>query len=654
MSIARMKQLTVIGHSQTKAHLLEQLMVLGVVQIQSQEDKNAKDDWKALVTADGNPEGVSRYDTWISHVSQALEALERYGVMKKPLFKTRKPVTLEEFERVLADKHQIEKQVEGLVGHINKLAQLSAGQNKLETGRLSLLPWQSYDAPLDLIQTRETDILLGTLPVVADVGALEHSLLHELTGVQFQRVNSDAEQHYIAVLCLKAERDKVEDQLKNYGFNRPQFGDLKGLASDRIKEMEAEMEVLAAEKERVLVGIRAEEDKKEAFQYFHDYLILKRNQVAIREQLLVTKKAFYLEGWLPRAAAGKVEALLVAAGCYYELRDPEKDEKTPVLLLNGSFTGPFEAITKLYALPDSRGVDATPFFALSYAIFFGMMLSDAAYGVILAVATFLINKRYRLEGMTGQMMKLFFYCGLSTIFWGVMFGGYFGDMITVAAKLFFDADVVIPALWFNPMDDPMKLLIFALILGTIHLFIGMGLNAYMSIRDGRPFDAFCDVGLWYILIIGLVLLLGGFAAPIGQWMSIVGAGGILLTGGRHKKGIGKITGGLGSLYGITGYLSDVLSYSRLLALGLATGVIAAVVNTLGSLAGGGITGIILFLIAFGVGHGYNIAINALGSFVHSCRLQYVEFFGKFYESGGEAFTPFHENTKYIEIIREEK
>ena len=200
----------------------------------------------------------------------------------------------------------------------------------------------------------------------------------------------------------------------------------------------------------------------------------------------------------------------------------------------------------------------------------------------------------------------------------------------------------------------MKLLIFALILGTIHLFIGMGLNAYMSIRDGRPFDAFCDVGLWYILIIGLVLLLGGFAAPIGQWMSIVGAGGILLTGGRHKKGIGKITGGLGSLYGITGYLSDVLSYSRLLALGLATGVIAAVVNTLGSLAGGGITGIILFIIAFGVGHGYNLAINALGSFVHSCRLQYVEFFGKFYESGGEAFTPFHENTKYIEIIREEK
>lgn len=654
MSIARMKQLTVIGHSQGKAHLLEKLMVLGVVQIQSQEEKNAKDDWKALVTTDSNPEGVSRYDTWISHVSQALDALERYGSEKKPFFKTRKPVTLAEFERVLADKHQIEKQVEGLVSLVNKLAQLSAGQNKLETGRLSLLPWQSFDAPLDLRETRETDILLGTLPAAADVGALEHSLLHELTGVHFHRVNSDAEQHYISVLCLKSQREQVEDQLKNFGFNRSQFGDLRGLVTDRIKEMEAEMEALTAEKEKVLVAIRAEEGKKETFQYFHDYLILKRNQVAIRDQLLVTKKAFYLEGWLPRAAASKVEAVLVEAGCYYELRDPEKDEKTPVLLLNGSFTGPFEAITKLYALPDSRGVDATPFFALSYAVFFGMMLSDAAYGVILAVATFIINKKYRLEGMTGQMMKLFFYCGLSTIFWGAMFGGYFGDMITVAAKLFFDADVVIPALWFNPMDNPMKLLIFALILGTIHLFIGMGLNAYMSIRDGRPFDAFCDVGLWYILIIGLVLLLGGFAAPIGQWMSIVGAGGILLTGGRHKKGIGKITGGLGSLYGITGYLSDVLSYSRLLALGLATGVIAAVVNTLGSLAGGGITGIILFIIAFGVGHGYNLAINALGSFVHSCRLQYVEFFGKFYESGGEAFTPFHENTKYIEIIREEK
>lgn len=648
-----MKKLTVIGHSSVRAQLMENLMALGAVQISGQEEKLSDDQWKTLVTSDSSDGAVARYDNWISNVSQALDAIEKFGKNKSSFFKVRKPVNLADFERMMGGKHQIEKEVEHVVSLANRLTANSASQNKMETGRLSLLPWQSYDAPLELHETKDTDLILGTLPATAEVDQLRRDLEEKMERTVFYLINSDSEQHYGAVICLKTERAEVDDLLKLYGFNKSQFGDLRGTAADRIADFEKQLVNLAAEKEETIKSISAEEGKKESFQYLHDSLVIKRNQTAIREKLLVTKESFYFEGWLPRAQAGKVETLLTEAGCYYLLRDPNKDEETPVLLLNGSFSGPFEAITRLYALPDSRGVDATPFFSLSYAIFFGMMLSDAAYGAILTIATFLITRKYKLEGMTGQLMRMFFYCGISTIFWGLMFGGIFGDMITVVAKTFFQADVVVPALWFNPMTDPMKLLIFALTLGGIHLFVGMGLNAYLSIRDGRPFDALFDVGLWYVLLIGLVLLLAGIAAPVGQWMSIIGAAGILITGGRHKKGLGKITGGLGSLYGITGYLSDVLSYSRLLALGLATGVIASVVNTMGSLAGGGIMGLILFIIAFVVGHGYNIAINALGSFVHSCRLQYVEFFGKFYESGGESFEPFKENTKYIEIIREE-
>ena len=172
-------------------------------------------------------------------------------------------------------------------------------------------------------------------------------------------------------------------------------------------------------------------------------------------------------------------------------------------------------------------------------------------------------------------------------------------------------------------------------------------------------DALFDIGLWYLLLIGLVLFgVGGSVAvglaTVGKWMSIVGAVGILVTGGRNKKGFGKITGGLGSLYGITSYLSDVLSYSRLLALGLATGVVAKVVNTLGSLAGNGIGGLIVFIIVFLIGNVFNIAINALGAFVHSCRLQYVEFFGKFYTGGGRPFEPFAGKTKFVKITNKEE
>ena len=275
------------------------------------------------------------------------------------------------------------------------------------------------------------------------------------------------------------------------------------------------------------------------------------------------------------------------------------------------------------------------------------MLSDAAYGAILTIGSFIILKMFNIEGLMKKIMKLFMYCGISTMFWGIMFGGVFGDMFGISA------------LWFNPVEDPMTLLVFSLIFGGIHLFVGMGIKAYILIKSGHMVDAVCDIFLWYILLIGLVLFgVGNMITPvlseIGKYMSIIGAVGILFTGGRSKKGIGKITGGLGSLYGITSYLSDVLSYSRLLALGLATGVVSQVINTLGKMLGGGIVAIVAMVIVFIIGHVFNLAINTLGSFVHSSRLQYVEFFGKFFEGGGTAFNPFKRRTKYVEIVKEEK
>lgn len=654
MSIARMKKLSVIGHSSIKDELMKELMILGVVEISAQDDKLALDsEWKQLVSKDGNEGDVARYDSWINKVSQALEAIEKYQTGKNPLFRTRKPVKLSEFKKVLKKKQEIETKVDDVVALSNRIAQLNSTENKLETIRLSLLPWKEFDIPLEVSGTEKTDLLMGTVPAVADTELLKKELQEKVERTVVETVGKDAEQNYIYIICLKEDRLDVDDVLKSYGFNRAQFGDLKATTAENIAFYDAQISEVEKERERVIQSIREEEGQKENFQFVHDHLILKRNQSMIRSRLLITEQVFYLDGWLPYAAVDKVESLLSEKECYYELRDPEKEEETPVLLLNGRFNGPFESITKLYALPDSRGIDATPFFALSFAVFFGLMLSDAAYGLILTISTFIILKKFRLEGMASQMFRMFFYCGISTIFWGLMFGGFFGDLIAVFSKTFFNLDIEIPALWFSPMADPMKLLIFSFVLGGIHLFIGMGLNAYMMIRDGRPWDAVFDIGLWYILLIGLVLMLAGIATGLGKVMAIVGAVGILITGGRNNKGIGKITGGLGSLYGITGYLSDVLSYSRLLALGLATGVIASVVNTMGSLAGGGITGLILFIVAFAIGHSYNIAINALGSFVHSCRLEYVEFFGKFYVSGGEAFEPFNENTKYIEILREE-
>ncbi|NLP30427.1 MAG: V-type ATP synthase subunit I [Clostridiales bacterium] len=654
MSIASMKKLSVIGLASEKKALMKSLMRLGVVEITTQEGKMTDEEWSRLVSLDGNESAVSEYDSRLLTIEQALDAFSKYGTEKKPLFQTRKPVKRNDFEQKLKEKEEIEAEAKKIASLSARILELNTEANKVEANKLSLLPWKDYDIPLEVQGTKETEIAMGVVPSVSDVKEFEKDLKEKTERCLVELVNSDAEQHYLFVLYLKGERDEIEDVLKLYGFTRTTFSDLQGSVASNIEAFDKKLSAIAEEKERVIEEIQSRQGSREDVEYLHDSLIIERDQAAIRSRLLLTKKSFYLDGWVPRIALDEVEKLLKDHGCYYEIESPSKDEETPILLLNSRFNSPFESITKLYALPNSKEIDATPFFALSYAIFFGMMLSDAAYGLIITVATFTVMKKFRLEGMAKQLVNMFLYCGISTIFWGVMFGGFFGDMVSVIAKTFFNSDIVFKPLWFEPMQDPMKLLYFSLLLGGIHIFIGMALNAYLSIRDGRLLDAVFDVGLWYLLLIGLALMLVGVAAPLAKWMSIIGAVGILLTGGRHKKGLGKVIGGFTSLYGITGYLADILSYSRLLALGLATGVIAAVVNTMGSLAGGGLKGLILFIIVFIIGHTYNMLINTLGSFVHSSRLEYVEFFGKFYEGGGEAFDPYSEKTKYIEILREDK
>ncbi|MDD2215446.1 MAG: V-type ATP synthase subunit I [Eubacteriales bacterium] len=652
-----MKKLSVIALETGREELMEGLMALGAVEITSQEDKLADDHWKELVALDGNQSDAAGYEAELSSVNQVLEALDRYGTEKKPLFSTRLPVKKEKFKQVLKEREEIQQKVDLILSLLHRMAEVNSAINKAEAGILSLLPWEGWDLPLENKGTIYTDVMIGVLPAGAQVDKLEQVLDEKTRGSILGHLNSDNEQHYISFIGLKEERELAEETLKLFGFTKVQFPDLTDTAAKNIEKYREKLSALQDEKAKLEEAIRAEEGEKDKLRYLYDSLVIARDRADIRNRLLVTGKTFYIEGWVPAIAAESLEKLLGEKGCYYQLEDPEKGEKTPVLLLNGKFSLPFESITRLYALPSSGGLDATPFFSLSFAVFFGLMFSDTAYGIILTLATYLVLKKFRLEGMTYRMIKMFFYCGIATIFWGVMFGGFFGDIITVVAKTFFHKDVVIPAIWFNPMEEPMTLLLFSFALGLVHIYIGMGLKAYLDIKDGRPFDAFCDIGLWYLLLTGGVIWLagamGGIGGPglsaIGKWMTIVGAVGIILTGGRQKKGIGKIIGGFGSLYGVTGYLSDVLSYSRLLALGLATSVIASVVNTMGSLSGGGIKGMIIMVIVGIIGHSYNMAINALGSFVHSCRLEYVEFFGKFYIGGGEAFEPFAQNTKYIEI-----
>ncbi|MFR0824832.1 MAG: V-type ATP synthase subunit I [Anaerotignum faecicola] len=532
---------------------------------------------------------------------------------------------------------------------INRLRGLIAG----------LKPWETLDIPLEMNETEHALVQLGAAPVKTDTVQMTADVQAAAPSVIVQEVSKDKQQKYYAFICLKEEKEQLLEALRPYNFSAVTLADQKGTATEAMHRYEKEIEKNEkniAEDEEILKKLVA---YREHIEFLYDSLMMRRDRARVVGDMVSTEMVFYFDGWMPAKAQPEVEALLKEYEFYYNIEEPDPDdESVPVLLQNNSIVTPFEAVTGMYSLPGRHDIDPTAILAPFYFLFFGLMLSDAAYGLILTTLCAIILKKYKPEGTTHRMIKMFMFCGLSTFMWGALFGGWFGNFFTVAAKTFFGKEFVIRPLWFDPLSEPMRLLVVSLILGAIHLFVGMGVQAYMDIKDGRPLDALFDIGLWYLLLIGIVLFafggkLGAGAVGIGKIMAIVGAVGILLTGGRKKKGIfGKLTGGLGSLYGITSYLSDVLSYSRLLALGLATGVVAQVFNTLGSLAGGGIAGSILLIVVFAFGTVFNIAINALGAFVHSCRLQYVEFFGKFYTGGGRPFAPFERKTKYIKILKE--
>ncbi len=384
-----------------------------------------------------------------------------------------------------------------------------------------------------------------------------------------------------------------------------------------------------------------------------------------------SERAFFITGYAPAKDTGRIEESLTKAfTCVIDIEGIKEDEESPTLLSNNSFSASMEGIVESYGLPKRGEFDPTTIMSFFYVFFFGMMLSDAAYGAIIAAACFVLLKKFpRMSRGMYQSIKMFMYCGISTLIWGILFGGYFGNIVDIVSQKFFGTTITVPALWFIPLNDPMKLLMYSMLFGMIHLFVGLGIKGYMCLKEKKILDFFCDVVLWFMLLIGLILMLlpSEIFSSISQiqivfpdavnlvakGLAIAGAVGILLMSGRDKKNPAlRLALGAYDLYNITGWLSDVLSYSRLLALGLATGVIASVINQMGSMLPNNIAGVILFLVIFVIGHTLNLAINLLGAYVHTNRLQFVEFFGKFYEGGGRAFHPFAPDTKYVDVKEE--
>lgn len=650
MAIVKMHKVSIMGLEQDKTEILEALMNIGVVDISDISDMALFEEWSDLVYSDHNDEEILELESDIEKVKSALEYLSLYDKRKKSLFEPKRAINLDNYRNIVENKEKLQLVVEKINKADEKLIALKNEENRLNNLVSTLTPWKSMDLPVDYTSTVTTDIILGVMPSSVDTNEMIDEISQEIKECFIQIINTDKDQTYLQVIFHKSKREEVLKFLNRKGFNKITF-DLKGTIKENInitfaktKEIEAEGEVL----EKEIAGYVNERDDLEVL---YDYLNIQHDRKEILGRLVNTDKVFILDGWVSDNEIEKFKDNVNNKwhwDCMVDIREGTDKDEFPILLENNKFVQSFELVTELYSLPNPNEIDPNPYMAPFFFLFFGLMLGDAGYGILMALATGIVLYKFKPQGTVSKLLRLLFWGGISTFVWGALFGGWFGDIVEQISLGKFKISPV----WFNPLEEPMKLLLWSFIFGGAHLYVGMGLKAYNLIRKGKVLDAVFDIGFWYIFLTGLVLLLvGGNIKVVGKYMTIIGAVLLVLTQGREEKNIVKKLGkGILSLYDSVGFMSDVLSYSRLLALGLATGVIASVINNIGTLFGFNVLGIIILIITFSVGHIFNILINALGAFVHSSRLQYVEFFSKFYEGGGKPYKPFKINTKYINIV----
>lgn len=666
MAVLQMQRVSICALKRDRSAILEKLQTLGVMEVDTFDADGFE---KTDTSADR-----MGFEKRAQLIENALAILNTYAPEKKSLFASFEGTMLIDRDTYLKAVDQADEIVHetasDLVKANKEVVELQADVLKMENLIEALAPWQSLDIPMAMHGTESTTVMIGSVGAEVTLETIYQRVAErcpELEAFDITEISRDKDARYLAVITMRPQAEQLEEALRSIGFMRPALA-FKDTPAREKASLEQQIKDKKLKIEDTKQFIKDQAIHRQTLQIVSDHFRTKAEKYDILGQLPQSDSTFIVSGY---AAKQKVPAVEKAIGdafdCVIDVADVKEDEIPPTILKNNPFSETMEGVVASYGLPKQGEFDPTTIMSFFYVFFFGMMLSDAAYGALIAIATFILVKKFpRMEAGMKKTLTMFMYCGISTMIWGILFGGYFGDVVDVVSRTFLGKQITIPALWFVPLNNPMKLLVYSMAFGLVHLFVGLGIKGYQEIKAGKMLDFFCDVILWYIFLIGLILMLipsSIFASIIqttivfpaavntlAKGMALAGCIGLVLMSGRaNKNPVIRFALGAYDVYNITGWLSDVLSYSRLLALGLATGVIAQVINQMGSMFGKGIVGAILFVIIFIIGHILNLAINVLGAYVHTNRLQYVEFFGKFYEGGGRPFKPFKNVTKYIDI-----
>lgn len=634
-----MKHLRLLGMEREREALLKAMQDMECVEISSIDGSEealksgfAKPDDKALMSAQ---EASRAYRT-------ALASLDRFAPEKKGMFRKRQGVSRAAFFSAESEENACTA-AEMINKDTRRLGEIESERTKNEALRATLAPWLTVDAPLGGADGALA-VFFGTVGLNVTDDALK-ALADSLDGLlTWQQASSDRSLRYLLVMCHGSVKERALSALRDLGFSTVSFRGMTGTAKENDKALAENLAALEKERQEIEQRIAGLGGKREALLEASDRAAIALRREEAKSRLVGTDKVFLLEGWLPADRCAEIEKTLKPFTCAIETREPTEDEypQVPVQLKNNKLTRPLNMVTEMYSLPAYGTLDPNPLMAPFFILFYGIMMADMGYGLLMMIASVIISKKYRPKGTSGELFSLLGLCGISTFIMGALTGGFFGDFLTQLVAIVSPGTVFALPKLFDPLDDLTMILIGSMALGMVQIVTGMAISLIEKCKRKKFLDAFFEEITWWIVFIGIALLALGKGAAV----LYVGCALVLLGPIVQGKGWGKLTGVFGSLYNhVTGYFGDILSYTRLMALMLAGSVIAQVFNMLAAMPGN----VIAFIIISMLGNAMNFGLNLLGCYVHDLRLQCLEFFNKFYVDGGKPFHPMTLDTEYVDL-----
>ncbi len=679
MALVKMSRLTLIALDGDKQKIFDEIVKSGCVEISECEETEycVKSDNKEQM--DGLETDIRRLDFVMRIIGDAVDRVngdkkgkDKLSLPKPAMSRPRYELTFEQFNDLSAIKDEIFAKADRLENLRDSIINANGEITRIDNEIRAEAVFLPLEQPVSHFRdTAHSFNAVGTLPSenfeeLADAFAAE-----ELASLE--KLNEYDGETLVCAVCHKS-REEFWNGLSKYGFRRAEslHPYTPSEKTDKLKAERALLEKQISGYTEEIISFIPDYDK---FRLVSDRLNLSYKQLAADGGFAKTAKTFVMSAFVPSEKEEAVtEAIYsVTEDVIVAFAEIGEGEYAPTLARNNGFVSSFETVTNMYTPPSYHEPDPNPVMSVFYFLIFGLMTADIGYGAVLALGGLTLSFLIKQNTGMRQLAKLLGVCGFSTMLWGAIFGSFFSLDISLWFSGCPDWYPLLP----SPVDFPIVTMIASLVLGIFHIMAGIACNAYKLAKRKDWAGMIFDALIWEVFFVGLIMLAlkpgcdmiigNGTLENVKQPQIIalqyapdltmaglicmgVALAVVLFTGGRKNKGLfGKLKGGFGGIYGVINYFSDVVSYVRIFGLMLSGAVFGLIVNQIAGMLMSSAAGYIFAVVVLVIFHLFNLALAALGAYVHNARLQYVEFFGKFYEGDGELFVPFGSDLEYTLI-----